>query len=223
MLKFNDVLLKGKMKKDQDKILRDLILSYNHAVNERDNYHIADWKKHQLQRFLNLLYAEGKTRLIDIGSGTGIQGIFFQEQGLFVTCVDISPENVARCKEKGLESYVLNVMDLSSIGQIYDCAIALNSLLHISTSQLSTTLSNIHSVLKPDGLFYWGQYGGEYREGVYDEDKYEPKRFFSLLDDTQIKEKASKMFDIVDFLTISIKDIAPLYFQSLILRVKDLK
>jgi SAM-dependent methyltransferase len=211
------------MKKDQNNVLRDLILSYDRAVNERDKYQVPDWKKHQRQRFLNLLNAEGKTKLIDIGSGTGIHGNFFQEQGIDVTCVDISPANVEKCKEKGLESYVLNVMDLASLGQFFDCAFALNSLLHIPTSQLSLTLSNIHDILKPGGLFFWGQYGGEYREGVYDEDKYEPKRFFSLLDDTQIQEKASKMFDIEDFVTVSIEDITPLYFQSLILRVKNLR
>lgn len=208
---------------DQNKVLRDLILSYDHAVHERDNHQIADWMKHQRQRFLNLLNTEGQTKLIDIGSGTGIHGNFFQEHGIDVTCVDISPANVAKCKEKGLESYLLNVMDLASIGQIFDCAFALNSLLHIPTSQLSLALSNIHDVLEPNGLFFWGQYGGEYLEGVYDEDKYEPKRFFSLLNDTQIQEKASKMFDIEDFVTVSIKDITPLYFQSLILRVRDLK
>ena len=166
------------MKKYQNEILRDLIRSYDHAVDERDNHQIADWKKHQRQKFLNLLNTEGKTKLIDIGSGTGIHGNFFQEQGIDVTCVDISPANVAKCKDKGLESYLLNVMDLASLGQFFDCAFAENSLLHIPKSHLSLSLSNIHEILKPNGLFFWGQYGGEYREGVYDEDKYEPKRFF---------------------------------------------
>jgi len=215
--------MKGKMEKDHNKSLRDLVLSYDRAVNERDNHQISDWKEHQRQRFINLLNAEGKTRLIDIGSGTGIHGSFFQEQGIDVTCVDISPANVEKCKEKGLESFVWDIMDLTSINQLYDCAFALNSLLHIPTSQLSLTLANIHDVLKPDSLFFWGQYGGEYREGVYEEDRYEPKRFFSLLDDTQIQEKASKLFDIEDFATVSIKEITPLHFQSLILRVKDLR
>ena len=142
------------MEKDRNKALRDLVLSYDHAVNERDNHQIPDWKKSQRQRFFNLLNSEGKTRLIDIGSGTGIHGSFFQEQGIDVTCVDISPANVKKCKEKGLESYVWDVMDLASFGQLYDCAFALNSLLHIPTSQLSLTLSNIRDVLKPDSLFF---------------------------------------------------------------------
>ncbi len=66
------------MEKDRNKALRDLVLSYDHAVNERDNHQISDWKKSQRQRFFNLLNTEGKTRLIDIGSGTGIHGSFFQ-------------------------------------------------------------------------------------------------------------------------------------------------
>jgi len=34
----------------------------------------------------------------------------------------------------------------------------------------------------------WGQYCGEQRESIYNEDKYEPKEFFSLLADDQIRE-----------------------------------
>jgi SAM-dependent methyltransferase len=169
-----------------------------------------------------LLTAENKSNLIDIGSGTGNHALYFQEHGIDVTCVDLSPGNVERCQEKGLEGYVWNVMDLTSLGQVFTAAFAMNSLLHVPLSQLSTALSNIRDILNPTGLFFWGQYGGEQSEGIYNEDKYEPKRFFSLLDDEKIKEEALNIFNIEDFMTVKIEDNSSLHFQSLILRVKDL-
>lgn len=208
--------------KDQHKFLPDLILSYERVVDERDKFEITGWKKFQLQRFLDLLSAENKSRLIDIGSGTGNYALYFQGHGIEVTCVDLSPGNVERCKEKGLEAFVCDVRDLASLDQIFDAAFAMNSLLHIPRSQLSGTLSTINDTLSPVGLFYWGQYGGEQSEGIYNEDKYEPKRFFSLLDDDQIKEMASKVFNINDFTTVELEDNNSLHFQSLILRVKGL-
>lgn len=208
--------------KDQHKFLPDLILSYERVVDERDKFEITGWKKFQLQRFLDLLSAENKSRLIDIGSGTGNYALYFQGHGIEVTCVDLSPGNVERCKEKGLEAFVCDVRDLASLDQIFDAAFAMNSLLHIPRSQLSGTLSTINDTLSPVGLFYWGQYGGEQSEGIYNEDKYEPKRFFSLLDDDQIKEMASKVFNINDFAIVGLEDNNSLHFQSLILRVKGL-
>ena len=210
------------MVKDQSKFLPDLILSYERVVDERDQDEITEWKKCQLQRFLDLLSAENKSRLIDIGSGTGNHALYFQENGIEVTCVDLSPGNVERCKEKGLEAFVCDVRDLASLDQIFDAAFAMNSLLHIPRSQLSEILSTISAALSPAGLFYWGQYGGEQSEGIYNDDKYEPKRFFSLLDDDQIKEVASRVFNINDFAIVGLEDNNSLHFQSLILQVKGL-
>jgi SAM-dependent methyltransferase len=208
--------------KDQNEFPQDLILAYERAVDERDKYEITEWKKCQLQRFLELLTAEDKSSLIDIGAGTGNHALYFQEQGIDVICVDISPGNVDRCKEKGLEGYVWDVMDLAPLGQVFEAAFAMNSLLHVPLSQLHKTLSNIRDILSPAGLFFWGQYGGEKSEGIYNEDQYEPKRFFSLLDDEKIKEEASRVFNVEDFMTLRLEDNNSLHFQSLILRVKDL-
>ncbi len=169
-------------------------------------------------KFLNILNQEGKSKLIDIGAGTGIHAKFFQEQGIHVTCVDLSPAHVEKCIEKGLASYALNLLDLGRLGKLFDCAFALNSLLHIPTNLLPDALSNISKVLEQNGVLYWGQYGGEYREGVYQEDHHKPKRFFSLLKDEQMQEMASNAFAVEDFKIVLLDDAAPLYFQSMLLR-----
>jgi len=202
-----------------DKLFRDLVRAYDRAADERDKNEIAAWKKDLRWKFLNLLEEEGKSRLIDIGAGSGVHGKFFQDQGIDVTCLDLSPANIEKCHQKGLKTYLFNVLELGQIGQSFDCGFALNSLLHIPTRLLPAALANISRVIGPNGLFFWGQYGGEYREGVYQDDGYQPKRFFSLLTDTQMQDLALRSFVVEEFWTILIEDLTPLYFQAMLARV----
>ncbi len=149
----------------------------------------SDWKKELRWHLLEILTAEDKSTLIDIGAGTGVHAKFFHDQGLDVTCIDLSPATSPKMFRKSLNSTILNVINLNSHGPGYMIVILpFNSLLDIPTLRLPNALSNISNILKPDSLFFWGQYGGEYREGVYQDDHHDPKRFFSLLNDDQINE-----------------------------------
>jgi SAM-dependent methyltransferase len=199
----------------------NLIISYDRAADLRDQFNVSDWKKDLRSRYLNILKKEDKSKLIDIGAGTGIHAKYFQDQGIDVTCVDLSPALIDKCVQKGLRSYETNILDMSNFGQVFDAAFALNSLLHIPTTLLPDALSNISRILEPDGLLFWGQYGGEYREGVYQSDNYDPKRFFSLIDDNQMREFASINFTIENFDLIKLEDLSSLHFQSMLLRVKS--
>ncbi len=198
----------------------DLILSYDRAVGFRESAPVSDWKETLRREFLAALQREGRTSLIDIGAGTGVHALFFQSQGIDVTCIDLSPALVKKCQEKGLPSQILSVLDLAGIGQTFEAAYAMNSLLHIPSRLLPKALANIAGVLTKEGLFYWGQYGGEKREGVYQDDSYEPKRFFSLLGDDEIRELASVYFTVEEFSQVQVETRSPLHFQSLFLRVK---
>ena len=79
---------------------------------ERDSRVISDWKVEERGRFLSLLQAEGKRRLLEIGAGAGHHARFFQDSGLEVVCTDLSPELVRLCQEKGLTAYVMDFMGL---------------------------------------------------------------------------------------------------------------
>ncbi len=198
----------------------DLIQAYDRAVDFREAAPVSDWKKDLRGDFLYVLKDEARTSLIDIGAGTGVHALFFQSQGIDVTCIDLSPALVKKCLEKGLPSQILSVLDLAEIGQTFEAAFAMNSLLHIPSRLLPNALANLAGVLAKEGLFYWGQYGGEKREGVYQDDIYEPKRFFSLLRDDEIREMASVHFTVEEFSQVQVETRSPLHFQSMYLRVK---
>src|SRR5438034_1081423 len=70
------------------RIVDDLRIAYDRRAEDRDNAEIEDWKVEERRRFLDKLRAEGKQTLLDAGSGPGVHGKFFQDQGLHVLCID---------------------------------------------------------------------------------------------------------------------------------------
>jgi SAM-dependent methyltransferase len=164
-----------------EQILDDLREAYDRKAEERDGYEIKPWKIEERQRFLSLLQEEGKRSLLEIGAGPGVHGKFFLDNGLEVICTDLSPEMVRLCREKGLTAHVMDFMNLDFPDSSFDAVHALNCLLHVPKRDLPRALKTIRAVLRPEGLFHLGVYGGKEHEGVWPEDHHEPKRFFSFL------------------------------------------
>ncbi|MBT3316197.1 MAG: class I SAM-dependent methyltransferase [Anaerolineae bacterium] len=194
--------------------------AYNGKAQERDGNAIHEWKLEERKIFLSLLREEKKETLLEIGAGSGKDSAFFQEQGLKVLCTDLSPEMIKLCQAKGLDAKILDFANLGSLNKSFDAVYALSSLLHLPKKELPAVLTLINARLNPKGLFFMGVYGGHDSEGIWDEDSYRPKRFFSFFDDAHIKNLVSKIFDIVSFKRITIEEITSsgLHYQSVILR-----
>lgn len=204
-----------------DNTIKDnLRQAYDRQAAERDASVLEDWKKKERDDFFTLLQKEKKHTLLEIGSGPGRDGVFFQENGLKVTCIDLSPEHVKLCLNKGLDARVMDMCSLSFPPGSFDSVYAMNSLLHLTKEELPGVLKSIDSLLKPEGLFYMGVYGGIDSEGIREKDVTVPKRFFSFYTDDQLKKTVETVFDIVYFRTISLEHIKSHNFQSLLLRKK---
>ncbi len=201
-----------------DQIIDSLRQAYDRAVDEREKKEVAPWKHEERQQFLTLLQQEGKTTLLEIGAGTGRDSLFFQEQGLQVTCTDLSPEMVKHCREKGLNAQVMDFLHLDFPPATFDAVYALNCLLHVPTRDLPAVLQQIQRVLKPDGLMFLGVYGGFEREGTWPNDTYEPKRFFAYRTDEQLQTLVRPYFEILSFKRVPLDGEEDSHFQSLILR-----
>jgi SAM-dependent methyltransferase len=212
----------GRVEAMGEGLLQSLRVAYDRAVCERDGKVKAPWKLEERGRFLSMLRAEGKRTLLEIGAGTGQDGLFFQENGLQVTCTDLSPENVRRCQEKGLRAHVAEFRDLGVPAASFDAAYAVNCLLHVPRAELQATLESVREALRPGGLFCWGQYGGRDSEGVYEGDHYRPKRFFSFLTDEGIQVVARACFEVVQWRRVQLEgEEGGLHFQSLVVRRRE--
>jgi SAM-dependent methyltransferase len=200
-----------------NEILRNLRQAYGQKVDERDQKEAAPWKVTERARFLAQLQRADARTLLEIGAGTGRDSLFFQQQGLAVISTDASPAMVARCREKGLNAHVMDFASLNFPPASFDGVYALNCLLHVPKVDLPLVLERIRGLLRPRGLFFWGQYGGVDQEGIYADDHYEPKRFFVRYTDEQIRAVAVAHFEIVSFHRVPLDDRNN-HFQALILR-----
>ena len=193
--------------------------AYDAQAEARDGNDFPTWKRRVREDFLAILHNERLTRLLEIGAGPGRDGAFFAERGLEVVCVDLSPEMVRLCREKGLEAHDMDAADLGFPDGSFDAVYSLNSLLHLPESEFPKTLREVRRVLRPSGLFFLGLYGGIDREGVWEEDSYKPKRFFSFRTDARLLEAVGEVFDVVSFDRVDVENDDPrFHFQSLILR-----
>jgi SAM-dependent methyltransferase len=194
----------------------NLILSYDRQAEQRDKSEIENWKVTERSTFLTLLKSERKQSLLEIGAGHGRDSKFFQEKGFQVTCIDLSPEMVKLCQQKGLNARVMDMIDLDFPDHSFDAIYSLNSLLHLPKNELPTVLRNIRRVLKTNGLFFLGMYGGYDFEGIRETDSYNPKRFFSFHSDEGLKQFVTESFTLLSFKQIVSGD-GDLHFQSLTL------
>jgi ubiquinone/menaquinone biosynthesis C-methylase UbiE len=121
----------------------NLIQSYNNYAQERDVYKIEDWKAEERDNFLALLQSRGKQSILEIGAGLGRDSKFFQDMGLNVTCIDISPEMIKFCQQKGLSAYVMDMAHLNFPPNSFDAVYSLNSLLHIPKGEFRIVLENV--------------------------------------------------------------------------------
>lgn len=193
--------------------------SYNRKAQDRDRATIQAWKVEERLSFLRLLQQQHTRTLLELGAGTGKDGKFFQDHGLAVTCIDLSPAMVALCRQKGLTASVMDVGDLQFPASSFEAVYALNCLLHLPKNELPTVLQAIATVLTPTGLLYIGVYGGYDQEGIWPEDAYEPRRFFAFYSDEHLQQVVTQVFDLLSFKRIPLGgESGALHFQSLILR-----
>ena len=201
-----------------NKIRNNLIEAYNKHAQEREGNTLEDWKIENRTEFLSLLQKENKHSFLELGAGTGKDSLFFQENGLDVTCVDLSPEMVKFCQQKGLSAQVMDMADLIFPPDSFDVVYSFNSLLHIPKVELPLVLENIKRVLKPNGLFHLGIYGSDQEsEGTWEDDSYTPQRFFAFYSDEHLQEITSEYFEPISFKKITFKEDQP-HFQRLVLR-----
>lgn len=202
------------------KVTNDLRAAYDRAADDRDKRELAPWKERERQAYLELLQQEDKHTLLEIGAGSGRDSLFFQQNGLWVISSDLSPEMVRLCRQKGLEAYEMDFLNLDFADASFEAVYALSCLLHVPKAHLAEALLEIRRVMAPGGLFFFGVYGGIEKDGPWEDDVHVPKRHFALYLDEQIKAITGDFFAVCDFRAIKTPDSrrSGIHYQRLILQ-----
>lgn len=185
-------------------LLADLRKAYDRGAERRDSLSKDVWKIGERDAFLERLRAADCQRLLEIGAGTGQDSAFFATNGLAVTASDLSPAMVERCREKGLDARVLDFTGLTAEFEAgsFDAVWSMNCLQHVPTADLPPVIAQIHTVLRPGGLFYFGAWGGDGTEGLLADDSHDPPRFFAWRTMAQLEHALAGSFTIVDAHTV---------------------
>jgi SAM-dependent methyltransferase len=200
-----------------DENKKSLIITYDKYARDRYQAKHAEWKTAERERFRKLLNESGSRLILDLGSGPARDAPYFCNNGFDIVCVDLSKEMIRICVEHNLNSAVMDIENLGFFDNSFEAVWAMNSLLHIPKVKFESVLSDIKRILKPGGLFYLGLYGGHDFEGIWEDDFYTPKRFFSFYTDDNLKKLVSSYFDIIEFNKILLEN-RETDFQSLIMR-----
>lgn len=135
-----------------------------------------------------------------------------------MVATDLSPAMIERCRSKGLNARVMDFMSLDFPPGSFDAVYAMNCLLHVPNKDLPAVLDAIWKVLRPGGLLFVGVYGGESREGVVETDKHEPKRFFSVRTDDELRDFVASRFEVLDLHSVDLGPAPAWHFQSVTAR-----
>ncbi|WP_409250924.1 class I SAM-dependent methyltransferase [Bacillus sp. SCS-153A] len=205
-----------------DQQLKDnFIKSYDAQSYNRNRKVNPEWKDAERETFLGWLREEGKESLLDLGAGPGLDSLFFKQNGIDPLAIDISAQMVKLCSDKGIQAKVMSFDELHFEKRRFDAVWSMNSLLHVPKKDIDGVLKSINEVLTDNGLFYLGLYGGKDHEGVWEDDAYEPKRFFAFHSSASIQKLVAKYFTIENFIMLPPEIVESEYaFQSLLLRKK---
>jgi SAM-dependent methyltransferase len=200
-------------------ILRE---AYDKYAQERDSHALQDWKSELRAMYLSLLQAQQKKTMLEVGAGPGRDSKYFQDNGLDVVCIDLSPAMVELCRQKGLDAHVMDMADLQFPADSFDAMYSMNSLLHLTKAEFPAVLQSLAKVLKPDGVGFIGMYGGIDHEGIRENDNYEPKRFFSFYTNEHLQQVVREVFEVLSFESFTAHPDDDLKLQWLLLRKKRL-
>ena len=181
-----------------------------HKEKTRKAYteYAEDFETRTRDYLINRLYAEvslfllamGDERgILDLGSGPGRDSIYFKGKGFEPVAVDITPEMVRRCQDKGLEAYVMDAENLDFEDGSFGGVWAYTSLLHLEKEKFPKALDEVSRVLKPKGIFFIGMREGE-GEGIRKSVNYPGEEIYiSFYQDGELKCLLGKNFEVLDF------------------------
>ena len=203
---------------DYTSVTTELKYAYDERAEVRDRSPVQEWKVELWSQFLRRLQAEGMHSLLEIGAGTGQAARFFQDAGLKVVCTDLSSEMVRLCRAKGLVAHEMDFLCLDFPDGKFDGLFAQNCLLHVPKSEFGRVLEAIRRVVRPEGLLFVGAWGGQDFEGVWEDDGYDPKRFYALYKDEEMRLIMERYFRVLSFQILPMEGHRFGHFQAITLR-----
>jgi len=179
----------------------DLRRAYDADVPRRDAMTPDAWRTETIDHFADLLGAEARSTVLELGCGTGQLAEYVEAKGFAVTAIDLSPGNVAAARRRGIDAREADFADLPFVDETFDAAFAFQSLIHVPEAELPGAMAEIRRVLRLGAPLLMVVWGGERHEGTLPEEWLDPPRYFSFYDDDHMRALVLPGFELEDFAT----------------------
>ena len=151
--------------------------------------------------FLQAFIERSGPRILDVGSGPGRDGLFLQQAGKEVVCLDASETMVRLSASRGLTSVLADFDTLPFTQDVFDGVWAYTSLLHIPKEAIAVPLREIARVLVSGGTFALGLIEGD-TEGYRESSGMRLPRWFAFYQKEEVERAvAAHGFNLVFFET----------------------
>ncbi|MFC7623355.1 class I SAM-dependent methyltransferase [Microlunatus sp. GCM10028923] len=148
--------------------------------------------------FIELLGAEQRSGLLEVGCGAGQDGGTFAAAGLAYTGVDLTPESVAYCRELGLRAEVASALDLPFPNGSFEAAWTMSTLMHLAPDDQGRAVAELARVLRPGSPLAVGVWGSRAPDEVIHTNDF-GDRYFATTDDDHRRAMLSTVGTIERF------------------------
>ena len=182
--------------------LEDLVAAYyDQEGSARETMPLGAVRLAARDRFLALLAAEGRTTVLEVGSGPGRDAVAVAAAGFDVTAVDRSPGHVRLAAAAGVRAIVASVLAVPFAPATFDAGWTMSTLVHVPDARWDTALASLVGALRPGAPLAIGLWGG-----VDDERWQEPRgdlptRFFSRRSHDRVQDMLARHAAVESFET----------------------
>ena len=200
-----------------DNLLASLRTAYDADVERRDAMTPAAWRTDVIDGFLDRV-PDRRSRVLELGCGTGQLAAHVAARGFSVTAIDLSPGNVEAARARGIDAMVADFASLPFPNGSFDGAFAMQSLIHVTTEDLPAVHAEARRVLVDRAPMTTITWGGDRHEGTLEDEWLDPPRFFNFFPDDEFLEIPRPGFEIVDLSIVTATEHDDLRAQVLTLQ-----
>jgi SAM-dependent methyltransferase len=176
------------MTDDSDRLQADLARYYDQDAQGRQQRGIEAERARRRDQFVELLKVRGMSRVLEVGTGPGVDARTLADAGLTVSGIDLSPQNVRLAREAGVDAQVAAAQAIPFADATFDALWCVSVLMHLPNPDLHEALAEFARVLRPGGLAALGMWGGDGAEGANLDDRFDPPRYFNWRTDEAMRD-----------------------------------
>jgi ubiquinone/menaquinone biosynthesis C-methylase UbiE len=169
------------------------------------------------EEFADVVRAEGRRRVIDVGAGPGVDTMGWVADGFETVGVDLGVENCGIAARSGLAAVAGSLYHLPFATASFDALWTMSTFVHVPLDRRDEALAEMVRVLKPNSPMGIGTWGGRDFEGVPEFGEFRPYRFFALAAHDRWQSMLSRHGTVEQFRTFEPTDPSGWEYQFAVL------